>query len=128
MKKKQVEPQATGNKKLNSYKLSVLFTVVNRNKADFYMDLIQSYHVNMQMGLLAHGTASQTTLSLLGLPNTEKTVIVSVVREDYLQPLLDTLEQKFNTIKDGKGIAYTVPMTALIGVAAFGFLSDNRNK
>lgn len=116
------------NQKLDSGKLSVLITVVNRAKADFYMDLIQTYHVNMQMGLLAHGTASKQTLAFLGLANTEKTVILSVVREDMIPKIMDVLEDKFNTIKGGKGIAYTVPMTALIGVAAFGFLSDLRDK
>ena len=128
MKKKTNAVQTSTNRKLDSNKLTVLFTVVNRNKADFYMDLIQSFRVNMQVGLLANGTASKATLAYLGLANTEKTVIVSIVREDEIQPILDALEQKFNTIKEGKGIAYTVPMAALIGVAAYGFLSDNRNK
>ena len=128
MKKKTNAVQTGTNRKLDSNKLSVLFTVVNRNKADFYMDLIQSFRVNMQIGLLANGTASKATLAYLGLANTEKTVIVSVVREDEIPPILDALEQKFNTIKEGKGIAYTVPMAALIGVATYGFLSDNRNK
>ena len=128
MKKKAQEPTNGGNQKLNTYKLSALITVVNRSKADFYTDLIQSYNVNMQMGMLAHGTAKQETLAYLGLANTEKTVILSVVREDKLPQLLDVLEQKFNTIRDGKGIAYTVPMSAIIGVAAFGFLADNRNR
>ena len=128
MKKKTNAVQTCTNRKLDSNKLSVLFTVVNRNKADFYMDLIQSFRVNMQVGLLANGTASKATLAYLGLANTEKTVIVSIVREDEIPPILDALEQKFNTIKEGKGIAYTVPMAALIGVAAYGFLSDNRNK
>ncbi len=128
MKKKQQDQNVHTNKKLDFNKLSVLFTVVNRNKADYYMDLIQSFRVNMQLGLLAHGTASRATMEILGLANTEKTVIVSVVRNDQIQYILDELEQKFDTIKEGKGIAYTVPMSALISVAAFGFLSDNRNK
>ena len=36
------------------------------------------------------------------------------------------LEDKFNTIKNGKGIAYTVPMTGTVGVAIYQFLSNNR--
>ena len=126
--KKKNEAHEVAKQKLDSNKLSVLFTVVNRKKADFYMDLIQSYRVNMQLSLLAHGTASKATLAYLGLIDTERTVIVSVIREDAVPAVLDALEQKFNTIKDGNGIAYTVPMSALIGVAAYGFLSDNRNK
>ena len=41
---------------------------------------------------------------------------------------LAKLEEKFNTIKNGKGIAYTVPMTSTIGVAIYQFLSNNPTK
>ena len=36
------------------------------------------------------------------------------------------LEEKFKTIKGGKGIAYTIPLSSLIGKLIFGFLSNNR--
>jgi hypothetical protein len=36
------------------------------------------------------------------------------------------LEEKFTTIKDGKGIAFTVPMSSVIGVAIYRFLSNHR--
>jgi len=32
----------------------------------------------------------------------------------------------FKTMKNGKGIAFTVPMTSVIGVSIYGFLSNNR--
>ena len=37
---------------------------------------------------------------------------------------LSALEQKFKTIKNGKGIAYTIPLTGTIGVAIYRFLSN----
>jgi len=37
------------------------------------------------------------------------------------------IEEKFATVKDGKGIAFTVPMTSVIGVAIYRFLSHNSN-
>lgn len=105
-------------------KLKLLVTVVNRPKAEFYMDFIQSFEVNFQTAMAAHGTASQETLRLLGLGESDKTVIFSVIREDMCERALSALEQKFKTIKNGKGIAYTVPMTGTIGVAIYRFLSN----
>lgn len=128
MKNKTHPTALAANQKFNSGKLSVLFTVVNRSKADFYMDIIQAFHVNAQLAILAHGTASKETLALLGLDNTEKTVICSVVQQDAAPAIMDVLEQKFNTIKNGKGISYSVPMSAIIGVAAYAFLFDDRSK
>ena len=105
-------------------KLKLLVTVVNREKAEFYTDLLQSFEVNFQTSMNARGTASKETLRLLGIGETDKTVIFSVIREDMCDKALSTLEQKFKTIRNGKGIAYTIPMTGTIGVAIYRFLSN----
>jgi hypothetical protein len=105
-------------------KLVLLFTIVNRNKAEFYVDVLQKFEINMQLVLAANGTADTSIQSLLGLTNSEKSVIISVVRRDKSRAALSELEEKFKTVKGGKGIAYTVPMTSTIGVAIYQFLSN----
>ena len=107
-------------------KLRLLVTVVNREKAEFYTDFIQSFEVNFQTSVNGRGTAGKETLRLLGIGETDKTVIFSVIREDLCDKALSALEQKFKTIKNGKGIAYTIPLSSVIGVAVYQFLSDNR--
>ncbi len=113
-------------KPLAPQKLKLLFTVVNRQKAEFYMDLLQSFEVNMQLAMSAHGTAKSEMLDYLGLVDSEKVVIISAIRADKVNDAMKTLEEKFSTIKNGKGIAYTVPMTSTIGVAIYQFLCNNR--
>ena len=122
-----MKPQSTSyNTPIAPRKLKLLVTVINREKAEFYMDFIQSFEVNFQTSMAAHGTASQETLRLLGLGESNKTVIFSVIREDMCDKALSSLEQKFKTIKNGKGIAYTIPMTGTIGVAIYQFLSNTQ--
>ncbi|MCF0221045.1 MAG: hypothetical protein HUK19_02005 [Fibrobacter sp.] len=108
-------------------KLKVMMTVVNRSKADFFMDHIQSFGVNMQMVVYGKGTAPQEILTAMGLLNSDRALIISVIGEDRLSQALESLEEKFNTIPDGKGIAYTIPMASIIGKSIFNFLSDNRD-
>jgi len=55
-------------------------------------------------------------------------VILSVVREDMVEPVMKCLEEKFATIKKGKGIAFAVPMSSVIGVNMYQFLSNNKRK
>ena len=105
-------------------KLKLLVTVVNREKAEFYMDVLQDFEVNFQTSMAARGTASKETLRLLGIGESDKTVIFSVIREDVCERALSELEKKFKTIKNGKGIAYTIPMTGTVGVAIYRFLSN----
>lgn len=107
-------------------KLKLLFTVVNREKAELYTALLQQFEINFQLTVAAEGTANTEMLRVLGLSDSEKAVIISVIREDRAAAALRFLDEKFNTIKNGKGIAYTVPMTGTIGVAIYQFLSNSR--
>lgn len=106
-------------------KLGLLFTVVDRNKAEFYLDVISQFEVNCQLATGGLGTANSELVSLLGL-NIHKAVILSVVREDKVDEIMKVLEQKFATIKNGKGIAFAVPLSSVIGVNLYQFLSNNR--
>ena len=108
-------------------KLKVLFTVVDRSKAELYMDFISQFEVNCQMLLSGSGTANSQLVDMLGL-NLHKAVILSVVREDRVDELMNMLEDKFVSIKNGKGVAFAVPLSSVIGVNMYQFLSDNRMK
>ena len=106
-------------------KLKLLITVVDKTKGEFYLDVISQFEVNCQMALPGLGTATSDIVEMLGL-NNHKAVILSVVREDQVELLLHCLEDKFETIKNGKGIAFAVPLSSVIGVNLYRFFSNNR--
>ena len=107
-------------------KLKLLVTIVDRSKALFYSDLIEQFEVNMQTVIFGKGTAASEMLSYLGLAETEKAVILSVIREDKTSEILETLSEKFQNVKNGKGIAYTIPLKSVIGVSIYQFLSNSK--
>ena len=106
-------------------KLKLIVTVVDRPKGEFYLDVISQFEVNCQMAVGGLGTANSELIDLLGL-NIHKAVILSVVREDLVEPIMQALEKRFATIKNGKGIAFAVPLSSVIGVNLYQFLSNNR--
>lgn len=106
-------------------KLKLLFTVVDRTKAEFYTDVLSQFEINCQMIASGMGTAQSEIVDLLGL-NIHKAVLLSVVREDMVDPVMQCLEDKFSTIRNGKGIAFAVPMSSVIGVNMYQFLSNNK--
>ena len=65
-------------------------------------------------------------MNYLGLNQSNRSAIFSVVREDKLKDLLEVLDENFSTIKDGGGIAITVPLTSVIGTLVYGFLSNDK--
>lgn len=103
-------------------KLVLLVTVVNRPKAEFYVDLLQQFEVNLQLDVSAFGTAPANMQLVSADP--EKQVIFTVMREDNVKAALATLEEKFATIRGGKSIAFTVPFTSTIGVSVYRFLTN----
>lgn len=107
-------------------KLKLLITVVNRSKTEFFTDLLGGFEVNFQTSVAAQGTARSETLHLLGLEDSDKSVLFSVIREDRAADALHALDEKFHSLRNGKGIAFTVPLSGVIGVAIYRFLSNNR--
>lgn len=106
--------------------LELLITIVDRSKAEYYTDLIQSFDVNMQVTAFGHGTADEKMLVYLGLGDSEKAVIFSVIQQNKLSDAIATLDEKFKTIRNGKGVAFTIPLTSVIGALIYRFLSNNR--
>jgi len=106
-------------------KLKLLFTVVDRQKGEFYLDVISQFDVNCQLAMAGLGTATSELVELLGL-EPHKAVILSVVREDMVDTIMNTLEEKFATIRNGKGVSFAVPLSSVIGVNLYRFLSDRR--
>ena len=107
-------------------KLKLVVLIVNTNKADFYTDFLQSFEVNVQLQMNARGTAGSEMLHYLGLEDSEKRVLVGILREDRAEETMKALEEKFATLRGGKGIAYTVPLSSVAGVAIYQFLSNHR--
>ena len=106
-------------------KLKILVTVVERPKAEFYLDVISQFDVNFQMVVGGLGTAASDLVELLGL-EPHKAVILSVVREDRVDEIMQVLEDKFATIRNGKGVAFAIPLSGVVGVNMYRFLSDRR--
>ena len=106
-------------------KLELLLAVVHNDKAAYFSSLIQSHKANLQLTVPAKGT-THLILNYLGLTEKPKSLVMSVVRADQAASLIDLLDQTFQKGKNYKGIAFTVPMTSVIGTLVYGFLSNDK--
>ncbi|MCH5157395.1 MAG: hypothetical protein J1G02_05950 [Clostridiales bacterium] len=122
--RKAAKTTRAAKQNLAPHKLLLLVTVVPRSKAEFYLDLLQSFEVNLQLEVSAFGTAGSAFGFLDGA--LEKQALFSVIREDNAPKALQALEDKFNSLRGGKGIAFTVPFTSMVGVMSYQFLSNKQ--
>ncbi len=106
-------------------KLNILVTIVDRSKADFYLDTLEGYEVNLQTVIFGKGTAPSDIQQYLGLSQMGKAVIFSIVKEENVKKILADYEDKYFKTKNGKGIAFTIPISSMIGVLIYQFLCNN---
>ena len=116
---------ANKNEKLTSTKkLFLLVTIVRKNKADYFLDLIDGLGANLQLAAVGSGTTKATVFTdEVGT----KAVIFSILTEDNIKKALRTLQEKFKELKDGKGVCWTCPVSSVMGVTFFNFLSNNKS-
>ena len=107
-------------------KLELLIAIVNTPKVPYYLNLIQSFEANLQMTVQASGTSQKAIMNYLHLNQSNRSVILGVIREYKVKDVLETLDEKFNTVKDGGGVAVTVPLSSVIGTLVYGFLSNDK--
>ena len=112
-------------KKLTSTKkLYLLFTVVRKQKTDFFLDLLQEFNVNMQIVTIGNGTSESVIFSdEVG----SAAIIMSVITEDNLKKAIKTLKEKIDDMLGGRGICWSVPFDSVMGVTFFNFLSNNKS-
>lgn len=107
-------------------KLELLIAIVHTDKLRFYSNLIQGFEVNIQLTMQASGTSEKALMNYLGLNQSNRSAIFAVVREDKEKEVLEALNDNFNNLKGGGGIAVTVPFSSLIGTLVYGFLSNDK--
>lgn len=117
-----VRPPVKKDKPLAPHKLMLLVTVVPRRKAEYYVDLIASFECNMQLEVTSFGTSGVFGLGY----DIEKQTIFSVIRQDRVAEVMAKLNEKFSTIRGGKGLAFTIPLSGMVGVSSYQFLSNKQ--
>ena len=124
MAERKKKSETSGNLKAPD-KLKILITIVDRSKTEFYLDLLTGFEINLQMVVYGYGTAPKE-LDLLGMKN-GKAVIISVIKRKNVKKAMELLSEKFDTIRNGNGIAYTIPIKSMIGVYIYQYLANHRD-
>lgn len=66
--------------------------------------------------LPCHGTAQNKTLDLLGIEQTEKTILLSVIGKQQTKDVLNTLPDQMEIDLPGRGIGLIIPVNSMGGI------------
>ena len=108
-------------------RLVLLITIVQKGKGTFFSDYLQqTFGANLQIAIVGDGTAETSLVEFLGLKDSKRSVIFSVVREDRVDEILAALEERFHSVNRDTGVAFTVPLSSVIGILSYAFLSNDQ--
>lgn len=95
--------------------LKLLVTIVDRGKGQRAADLYRSNGLHFECLCMGQGTASSMMLDYLGLAETEKDVVLTLIPAPAVPRVIQDADEKFGLARPGHGILFTVPLTGVSG-------------
>lgn len=108
-------------------KLYLMTTIVDRKAAKKYSELYWESGQHVAFVTLGAGTAASDILDYLGMENTEKAVIFSVLEEETWLDVKKQLQKKLKIDAPGGGIAFIVPLSSIGGKKPLQFLLEKED-
>lgn len=105
-------------------KLSMFITIVNRGQGNYVLKLFEQEGSNAQFVQLGEGTAQKEVRDILGIDDNGKEIIISLIPNIKIDDAKKQLEAFFKISKRNRGIGFSIPMTSLIGMKVYQFLTD----
>ena len=106
-------------------KLSMFITIVNKGQGNYVLKLFESEGANAQFIQHGEGTARKEIRDILGIEDNSKEIVISLVKDEKIPEIKNELEAFFKISKRNRGIGFSIPMTSLIGMKVYQFLTDS---
>ncbi len=126
-KKKKQEVETKNEFQLdesNIKKISMFITIVNRGQGNYVLKIFEQEGSNAQFVQLGEGTAQKEVRDILGIEDNGKEIIISLIANERIEGVKNELEAFFKVNKRNRGIGFSIPMTSLIGMKVYQFLTD----
>ena len=103
--------------------VKLMISVVDRGKGEHVYKICRDLENPFSLICLGKGTARSDILDMLGIGETQKDVVFTVVREENAGSVVKKLSDLMEFSKPGNGIAFTVPITSVGGIITLNFIS-----
>ena len=107
--------------------LYFLITIIRRADADEYEAFYTNHNVNILYAINCNGTVHQRTLDLLGLEQSEKSMLFTVTDGSSLRQLTRALTTEMKIDLPDRGVAMAVPLASIGGIYTLEHFVDPEN-
>lgn len=106
----------------------LLISIVNRRDELKLKEVIDDCSVALSYTFDGMGTARSQLLDYLGIGETEKTVVLSLIPETDEERIMREIRREMALYLAGRGISFTVPLTGISQIVANGLTGAATNK
>ncbi len=125
-KRTPVRARAKSQTQINRVKL--LVSIVNPGDEKLIAEIINDFSVSLNYTFQGTGTAHSSVLDYLGIGTAEKSVVFALFPESDEEAILREIRTKMSLYLVGKGISFTLPLSAISEIIANGVTGAAMNK
>ena len=107
-------------------KLKMLCIIVNRHQGDYFIDRLMDNKVGAAYLVYGTGTATREIYDLLGVGDTKKDIVLSLVKESDVPEIKKMISDRFSVSKKAKGIAFFADVNSIAGVLMYKYFTNTR--
>lgn len=96
----------------------LLFSIVNHEIEHRFKEVLDDCSVALAFTFSGTGTAHSAVLDYLGIGQTEKAILISLIPETDEALILSEIRQKMALYRVGRGISFTVPLSGISEIIA----------
>ena len=122
-----VTPKTAEKQKLPN-RTKVLVSIVNHDEEKRLKEILDDTSVALSFLFAGTGTARSAVLDYLGIGDTEKSVILSLIPESDEENIMRELRTRMSLYLVGRGISFTIPLSAVSQIVSNGLESAAAEK
>ncbi len=107
-------------------KLKMLCIIVNRHQGDYFIGKLMENNVAAAFLVYGTGTATREIYDLLGVGDTKKDIVLSLVKESDVPTIKKMISDRFSISKKAKGIAFFMEVNSLAGVLMYKYFTNTK--
>lgn len=129
-KKRQIEEVKVGSKnydkEFETTKLKIIVVIVDRGQGDYFVKSFEKNGVAMSINVYGTGTATKEIYDILGVGETKKDIVISLVKITDIEKLSQIVSTRFAMAKKYKGISFCADIDSVAGVLVYKYLANIR--
>ena len=106
----------------NGIRMKLLVGVVNVGDDKKITEIANTYGAALSYKFDAFGTARTAVLDYLGLGETKKKLVVSIIPDTSERQILEGIQNEMSLYLVGRGICFTLPLTGVSSIVAHGLI------